>query len=269
MCLAKDPANRWQAAHDLAAQLKWIAEGVQLETPVSSAAPSGSGRRLAWIIAAIAIAAAGAAGVVLYMELAAMKAAPTADAPAETAPVVMTPKPVVAVDAAVEHVAAAEPNVEAKVEHVEEVDSTRETAAPKGEIIEPTVEKAPKKVEPKKTEKKIEKAEPKKIEKVEPTKKPEPVKAVEKPADKPVEKAIEKPVEKAVAQAPGSITIDSTPVYAVIYIDGKKYGETPLVNIKLAAGKHSVRAVSPSGSTKTATIAIEAGKTAPVKRIEW
>ena len=67
----------------------------------------------------------------------------------------------------------------------------------------------------------------------------------------------------------GFITIDSTPVYAVIYIDGKKYGETPLVNIKLAPGKHSVRAVSPSGSTRNLSITIEAGKTAPVRRIEW
>ncbi len=68
---------------------------------------------------------------------------------------------------------------------------------------------------------------------------------------------------------PGFITIDSTPVYAVIYIDGKKYGETPLVNLKLAPGKHSVRAVSPSGSTRSLSINIESGKTAPVRRIEW
>jgi hypothetical protein len=55
----------------------------------------------------------------------------------------------------------------------------------------------------------------------------------------------------------------------VIFVDGKKLGETPLVNIKLAPGKHAVRAVSPSGSTRNLTIHIEAGKTAPVKRIEW
>ena len=68
---------------------------------------------------------------------------------------------------------------------------------------------------------------------------------------------------------PGFITIDSAPVYAVIYIDGKKYGETPLVHLSLPPGKHAVRAVSPSGGTKNLTISIDAGKTAPVRKIEW
>jgi serine/threonine protein kinase/Tol biopolymer transport system component len=72
MCLAKDPANRWQTAHDLAAQLQWIAEGAQLtqlEAPVSSAAPSRSGRRLAWIITTIAIAASIALAISLVRAL--------------------------------------------------------------------------------------------------------------------------------------------------------------------------------------------------------
>jgi len=68
---------------------------------------------------------------------------------------------------------------------------------------------------------------------------------------------------------PGFITIDSKPVYAVIYIDGKKYGETPLVNISVPPGRHSVKAVSSSGTTRTLSITIESGKTAPVRRIEW
>jgi serine/threonine-protein kinase len=178
--------------------------------------------------------------------------------------------PVDKVDPKVEKV---EPKLEKAAPDVDKVEPNVEKAPPKLEKLEPKLEKRvePKKTEPKKVEPKVEKTEPKKVEpkkietnaektepkKVEETRKPDP------------EKLVEKPAEKAVAQAPGSITIDSTPVYAVIYIDGKKYGETPLVNVKLAAGKHSVRAVSPSGSTKTATITIEAGKTAPVKRIEW
>jgi serine/threonine protein kinase len=68
---------------------------------------------------------------------------------------------------------------------------------------------------------------------------------------------------------PGFITIDSSPVYAVIYIDGKKYGETPLVHIELAPGKHSLRAVAPSGTSRTIGITIESGKVAPTRRIEW
>ena len=68
---------------------------------------------------------------------------------------------------------------------------------------------------------------------------------------------------------PGFITIDSAPVYATIFIDGKGYGDTPLVHVPLSPGKHSVRAVSPSGAVRTVTIAIDPGKTAPPRRIEW
>ncbi len=68
---------------------------------------------------------------------------------------------------------------------------------------------------------------------------------------------------------PGFITIDSSPVYAVITIDGRKLGETPLVNIALAPGKHVVHAVSPSGGVRNVTITIESGKTAQARRIEW
>ncbi|MEP6860751.1 MAG: serine/threonine-protein kinase [Deltaproteobacteria bacterium] len=71
------------------------------------------------------------------------------------------------------------------------------------------------------------------------------------------------------AGPPGFITIDSAPVYAVIYIDGKKYGDTPLVNISVPPGRHAVKAVSSSGTTRTLSITIESGKTAPVRRIEW
>ena len=75
--------------------------------------------------------------------------------------------------------------------------------------------------------------------------------------------------ERAPSGPPGFITIDSAPVYAVIYIDGKKYGDTPLVKISLPPGKHSVRAVSPTGGTKNVSISIDSGKTAPVRKIEW
>jgi serine/threonine protein kinase len=56
-CLAKDPDDRWQTAHDIAVQLKWIQEGgsaVGLSAPVVS---RRRGReRLAWILAALATA---------------------------------------------------------------------------------------------------------------------------------------------------------------------------------------------------------------------
>jgi hypothetical protein len=68
---------------------------------------------------------------------------------------------------------------------------------------------------------------------------------------------------------PGFITIDSSPVYAVIYIDGKSYGETPLVRLELSPGRHLVHAVAPSGATRDVRIAIEPGKVAPAARIVW
>ena len=77
------------------------------------------------------------------------------------------------------------------------------------------------------------------------------------------------PPPAQVAGPPGFITIDSTPVYAVIFIDGKRYGETPLVQLSLPPGKHALRAVSPSGASRTMTILIEPGKVAPTRRIEW
>jgi len=58
-CLAKDPEERWQTAHDVKLQLQWIEEGgsvVGLPAPV--AARRKSRERLAWIAFAIAVLAA-------------------------------------------------------------------------------------------------------------------------------------------------------------------------------------------------------------------
>ena len=83
-----------------------------------------------------------------------------------------------------------------------------------------------------------------------------------RPAPKPVTPA-------APSGPPGYITIDSAPVYAVIYVDGTRYGETPLVKLALPPGRHTVHAVAPSGATQDVRITIEAGKVAPASRIEW
>jgi Tol biopolymer transport system component len=54
-CLAKDPANRWQTAHDVMVQLKWIVEaGWQAETRPPIAAPRKSRQRLALIWGVVA-----------------------------------------------------------------------------------------------------------------------------------------------------------------------------------------------------------------------
>ena len=75
-CLAKDPEERWQTARDLAAELKWIAGASQTASqtaafPAPAVAvdkPSGRGR-LAWILAAVLLAAA-VAGLIAYLRLA-------------------------------------------------------------------------------------------------------------------------------------------------------------------------------------------------------
>ena len=59
-CLAKDPDERWQNAHDLMKQLTWIAEGSSQARVAISVAP-GKRRFLPWIVAAslFLIAASG------------------------------------------------------------------------------------------------------------------------------------------------------------------------------------------------------------------
>jgi eukaryotic-like serine/threonine-protein kinase len=51
-CLAKDPEERWQSASDLAAELKWIAEGGSQPGASSSGPPAvAKGQRASWILA--------------------------------------------------------------------------------------------------------------------------------------------------------------------------------------------------------------------------
>lgn len=63
-CLAKDPVDRLQSAHDIKLQLSWIAEGgSQAGVPKRVAKKRRSRERLAWSVAAVAIAAAAAAAL--------------------------------------------------------------------------------------------------------------------------------------------------------------------------------------------------------------
>ncbi len=57
-CLAKEPEERWQTAHDLKLQLQWIAEGgSQAGVPAPVAARRRTRERLAWGVAALLFAA--------------------------------------------------------------------------------------------------------------------------------------------------------------------------------------------------------------------
>jgi hypothetical protein len=66
VCLAKNPEDRWQTAHDLRLQLEWIAQG---GSQVGLPAPVASRRRLqlrvAWVVAALALAGGAAAAFAL------------------------------------------------------------------------------------------------------------------------------------------------------------------------------------------------------------
>ncbi|HEX5131053.1 MAG TPA: serine/threonine-protein kinase, partial [Candidatus Krumholzibacteria bacterium] len=60
-CIAKDPADRLQSAHDIKLQISWITEGgSQAGVPKPVSARRKSRERLAWIVAAVAVLAAGA-----------------------------------------------------------------------------------------------------------------------------------------------------------------------------------------------------------------
>ncbi len=68
-CLEKDPDDRWQSAHDVASELRWIGEaGLQAGVPATLSLRRRSRERLAWLLAA-AFATASAAGLAWALKL--------------------------------------------------------------------------------------------------------------------------------------------------------------------------------------------------------
>lgn len=66
-CLAKDPDDRWQSAHDLMSELKWIREGSsQAGVPAPVATRRKSRERLSWILALFFFLAAIALGLAYF-----------------------------------------------------------------------------------------------------------------------------------------------------------------------------------------------------------
>jgi hypothetical protein len=58
-CLAKDPDERWQTAHDVKLQLQWIAEGgSQAGLPAVVGARRKMSQHISWAIAAVCALAA-------------------------------------------------------------------------------------------------------------------------------------------------------------------------------------------------------------------
>jgi eukaryotic-like serine/threonine-protein kinase len=93
-CLAKNPDDRFQTAHDVALQLRWILEGgsqVGVAVPVATAAPRRRTAWLPWAVAGLAATAAAVLAVVMLTRTA---------APARTVRFeISTPESVVSIDA--------------------------------------------------------------------------------------------------------------------------------------------------------------------------
>jgi Tol biopolymer transport system component len=63
-CLAKDPDERWQSAHDVMAELRWTAESAsQAGIAAPAVAHRRSRERLAWVLAALSLVAALATAI--------------------------------------------------------------------------------------------------------------------------------------------------------------------------------------------------------------
>jgi len=70
-CLAKDPDDRFQSAHDVMLQLEWIRDaGSQAGVPVPVATRRKSRERLAWGVATVCVAVAIVAGTLLFRDTA-------------------------------------------------------------------------------------------------------------------------------------------------------------------------------------------------------
>ncbi|HEY3123122.1 MAG TPA: protein kinase, partial [Thermoanaerobaculia bacterium] len=80
ICLAKDPEDRWQSAHDIASELKWIEQvGSGAGIPAPVVARRKSRERAAWVLFAIAaLLAAGLAAA--YLRKAARPVLPVVEA---------------------------------------------------------------------------------------------------------------------------------------------------------------------------------------------
>lgn len=85
-----------------------------------------------------------------------------------------------------------------------------------------------------------------------------------------IEKAPAKPksASKQAPDKPGQLSIDSMP-YATIYVDGNRFGVTPLVDKPLPAGKHTIKAVLKDGRSKTFEINVSPGKLTNRGTLTW
>ena len=72
----------------------------------------------------------------------------------------------------------------------------------------------------------------------------------------------------AAQQSTGFFSIDARP-YADIFVDGKPFGQTPLLHKQLAVGVHHLKAVRADGKAKTYDVTIRANATAAPIIVTW
>jgi serine/threonine protein kinase len=65
-CLAKDPDDRWQSAHDVGSELKWISEGGSQPVVTTSVVTAGKTRQIFWKVFALLFVASTLVLAVLY-----------------------------------------------------------------------------------------------------------------------------------------------------------------------------------------------------------
>jgi len=71
--------------------------------------------------------------------------------------------------------------------------------------------------------------------------------------------AVARPAATSHKPEPGFVTVDARP-YATVYIDGRKVGDTPLVRLRLAPGRHRIRGVAADGRVARATVKVVSGR---------
>ncbi|HEY6038398.1 MAG TPA: hypothetical protein VIV58_29145, partial [Kofleriaceae bacterium] len=72
----------------------------------------------------------------------------------------------------------------------------------------------------------------------------------------------------AVSPSTGFFSIDARP-YADVFVDGKPFGQTPLLHKQLAVGVHHLKAVRADGRAKTYDVTIRANATAAPIIVSW
>jgi hypothetical protein len=77
---------------------------------------------------------------------------------------------------------------------------------------------------------------------------------------------VRSPARAAVVAAPGRLVVGATP-WAQLYVDGRFIGNTPVVDLPVAAGTHTLRLVRAGFEPEERVVSVAPGETLRVTRI--